>query len=138
MSNSEPHVRPPDATEAPPTAIRRVERTQNFESNSYSVSDLERLLNSRKNSGAGAKYWRLLSIKRISVTESEDEVPICYERVVIQCNECGYQHGGKSVAPANFAKSHFDQHTTLNVRCKRAKNNGTSNMNQPLFIRGVA
>jgi hypothetical protein len=130
MPDSEPLVAAPEASDEPPAAIRKVERTQNFESRAFSVSSLERLLNSRKTSGTGAKYWKLLSIKRISVTEHEGDVPICFERLVLECNECGYKHGGKSIAPANFAKSHFDQHTTPHVRCRRAKNNGTSKINR--------
>jgi hypothetical protein len=58
----------------------------------------------------------LLSVKRSSVPEDHGAVSIYNERVFIQCTECGYQHGGKSVAPANFVKSHFNQHSTHKIR----------------------
>jgi hypothetical protein len=130
MPDSEPLVAAPEASDEPPTAIRKAGRTPNFEHHARSVSSLEHLLNFRKTSGAGAKYWK--STKRISVTEHEGDVPICFERMILVCNERGYQHGGKSIAPANVAKSHFHQHTTPHVRCRRAKSNGTSKISRAL------
>jgi hypothetical protein len=128
MSDSDSPVVVPEASQEPPSATRKVERTQNFESIAYSVDSLERLLNTRKRSGSCAKYWRLLSVKRIPVTEKDGERAIRFERIVLECNECGYQHGGKAVAPANFARSHFDNHSKVNARCKRALGIGTSNI----------
>jgi hypothetical protein len=72
MPDSEPLVAAPEASDEPPTAISKVERTQNVEHHAPSISSLEHLLNARKTSGTGAKYWKLLSIKRIPVTENED------------------------------------------------------------------
>jgi hypothetical protein len=135
MPDSEPLVAAPEASDKPPTAIRKVERTQNVENHARSVSSLEYLLNSRKTSGTGAKYWKPLSINRISVTEHEGDVPICFERMVLECSECGYQHGGKSIAPANLAKSHFDKHTTAHVSCRSAKSNGTSKISRALVAK---
>jgi hypothetical protein len=47
MPDSEPLVAAPEASDEPPTAIRKVERTQSFEHHARSVSSLEHLLNSR-------------------------------------------------------------------------------------------
>jgi hypothetical protein len=55
--------------------------------------------------------------------------------MVLECNECGYQHGGKSIAHANFAKSPFDQHTTPQARCRRAKSNGMSKISRALVAK---
>jgi hypothetical protein len=126
MPEKDPTVTSPEGSEGPPTAIRKVERIQKFESNSYSVDSLERVVNSRKHSSRRAKYWELLSVKRKTVIENEGESTISFERVILECTECGKQHGGKSLAPANFASTHFDQHTTPHCRCKKAKTNGTN------------
>jgi hypothetical protein len=103
-----------------------------FENHACSVSSLERLLNSRKTSGTGANYRKLLSMKRISVTEHEGDVLICFNRMVLECIECGYQHGGKSRAPAKFAKSHL---ISIPRRTSLQKSNGTSEINPALVAK---
>ena len=119
MSDTAQPIDGPEASDAPPSQVRKVARTQNFESTAYDVDNLEKTLVSRK-LGKGAQYWRLLDVKRVWDAERDGDGSVSFEKVVLVCNQCGHEHGGKSVAPANFARSHFLDYTAYKVQKDRA------------------
>lgn len=114
----------------PGTSVRKVARKQKLEGVSYSVDELRQIFVKRKPIRSEAKFWRLMDVKTVSVTDSKDGESICFDRVVLQCTECNFQHGAQTIAPSNFASSHFHDPKTASVRCKKAANEGKTYFNQ--------
>lgn len=103
--------------------VRKIRKTQTLDGRPRSVEEVFITLRQRQTAlGSNvAAWWRHVIVKKQFRLDKEQNIK--YEVCVVECKDCGKQHGAKTLNPANFAKSHFQNHTQRPV-CFKSLNRG--------------
>ena len=108
---------PPLYDDVDPQGYRKVRKQQTFDKKAYFPEVLEQKLRELK-AFARKAYWHEVSVGTKWVLDQVHGEKFQY--AFIKCNACGHEHGGESINPSNFVKTHFVNCSSL-PRCKKQR-----------------
>lgn len=105
--------------------VRKITRKQTLDGKQYSPEELKQVLCQRARKSAAPKWWAKLKVRIITVEETLHAETVRYDKCTVECIDCSYTHGGLTINPCNFSKTHFDNCGTQPV-CKKHQKTGAS------------